>query len=310
MEHRLLRYFVTVAEELHFGRAAARLHLAQQPLSAAIKRLEDQIGVRLFERTSRKVELTEAGRLFLMEAKVILQRTTAAIALAQRAERGEVGRLAVGYAAGTLHNVLPASVRRFQERYPGVELTLQELSSPEIEAALVKGEVLVGLLCPPVINPELQAEVVLREPLILALPDAHALAKRSEIPLQAVAAEPFVIYQRAVKPAYYDTIVSLCREVGFTPRIVQEVATEAAVMGLVAAGMGVALVSWSQQSTQLQGVVYRSLEGPTAEVALVISWLRNNESLLVRSFLNTVRQVASELVVSQKESEMIGWESY
>ena len=143
-----MRYFVTVAEELHFGRAAERLHLAQPRLSAAIKRLEEQVGAQLLRRTSRKVELTEAGAIYLAEARLILQRTADAGEAARRAARGEVGQLSVGYKPGSLNNVLPATVRRFRKQFPGVDLQLHELGSPEIEVALSRADLRVGLFKP------------------------------------------------------------------------------------------------------------------------------------------------------------------
>ncbi len=296
-----MRYFVTVAEELHFGRAAERLHLAQQPLSAAIKRLEAGIGVRLFERTSRRVKLTEAGRVYLAEVRLILQRTSDAAEAALRAERGEVGQLSVGYASGTLHNVLPSTVRRFRERYPGVTLRLHELSSPEIEAALLKGDVQLGLLCPPVSDPTLLSEIVLREPLILALPRGHALAQKGRIALKAASNEAFVLYQRSVKPSVHDAITGMCRRAGFSPRVSQEVATEGAVVGLVAAGMGVALVSSSQRKAPSADIEYRFLEGAPVEVELAAAWGRGNRSPLTAAFLGLVREVGAELTVIERE---------
>lgn len=294
-----MRYFVAVAEELHFGRAAERLHLAQQPLSAAIKRLEDSLGVRLFERTSRKVELTEAGQVYLKEVRSILQHTADAAEAAQRTARGEVGQLSVGYASGTLHNVLPPTVRRFRERYPDVELKLHELSSPEVEAALNEGNVRVGLLCPPVSNPALSMEIVLREPLIIALPKGHALTKLTRVPLRAAADEHFVLYQRAIKPSVYDAITGLCRSAGFSPRVTQEVATEGAVVGLVAAGMGLALVSSSQRKAPSDGIEYRFLEGPSVEVELAAAWARMDCAPITTAFLGMVRAAGKELTAAE-----------
>lgn len=295
-----MRYFVAVAEELHFGRAAERLNLAQQPLSAAIRRLEEGLGVPLFERTSRRVALTDAGRVYLAEVRVILQRTAEAAEAAQRAARGELGQLSVGYTAGTLHNVLPPTVRRFRERYPGVDLKLHESTPPEIQAALTRGDVQVGLLCSPVSHPALAAEVVLRQPLMLALPSGHALTGWPSVPLGAAADEPFVLYQRALSPGVYDAIMGLCRAAGFVPRIAQEVATEGAVVGLIAAGMGVALVSSSQRRVPREGIEYRSLEGPSAEVELMAAWAREDRSPVTAAFLAMVREEGRDLTASER----------
>lgn len=295
-----MRYFVVLAEELHFGRAAERLNLAQQPLSAAIKRLEESIGTRLFERTSRQVKLTAAGQVYLPEARLILQRTSEAADLARRAAHGEVGQLSVGYAAGTLHNVLPPTVRRFRTASPGVHLRLHELSSPEVEATLIRGDVQVGLLCPPVNDPSLRSEIVLREPIILALPRDHRLTRQARVTLADAADEPFVLYQRATKPSVYDSIIGLCRSAGFSPQITQEVATEAAVVGLVAAGMGLALVSSSQRKAPGEDIAYRFLEGPWVEVELAAAWTRTDNSPLTAAFLELIREVGTELTALER----------
>jgi len=301
-----MRYFVAVAEELHFGRAAERLHLAQQPLSAAIKRLEEGVGVRLFHRTSRQVALTEAGRVYLSEVRLILQRTTDAAELARRAARGEVGQLSVGYAAGTLHNVLPPTVRRFREHAPGVSLTLHELSSPEVAAALVRGDVQVGLLCPPVSEPAIRSDIVLREPLILALPRGHRLARKERVALSEASDESFILYQRAIKPGVYDAITGLCQAAGFVPRIAQEGATEGAVVGLVAAGMGVALVSSSQRKAPSEDIEYRFLTGAPVEVELAAAWARTDHSPLTAAFLEHVREVGTELTALERNLAKTG----
>ena len=285
VDPRLLRYFVGVAEELHFGRAARRLHLAQQPLSQAIRRLESQLGVTLFVRTSRRVALTDAGRVFLDEARALQRRSSDAVEAARRAARGETGALAVGYTSGTLNAVLPGAVRRFRARHPGVALRLVELDAATLEARLGVGDLDVGLVCTPVADAALVTEVVHREPLVLAVPEGHPLAARPSVRLAAAAAEPFLLHDRARRPTVRDLAVALCRNAGFSPRVVQEAATQAALVGLVAAGLGVALVCWSASTTAPGGVAFCPLADGTLTVDIVATWRRSDTSPFVRDWV-------------------------
>ncbi len=190
MELRALRYFVTLADELHFGRAARRLAMTQPPLSQAIMNLERELGVRLLERTQRRVALTHAGATFLEEAKATLARAASAVELAQRAQRGEVGRLAVGYLAATAYTLLPLVLRDFARDFPGVKLGLRELTLPEQHAALLKGDIQVGLLRPPVAEAELASETILAERFVLALPSRHPLCALRRVPAARRARAP------------------------------------------------------------------------------------------------------------------------
>lgn len=289
-----MRYFVAVAEELHFGRAAERLNLAQQPLSAAIKRLETQLGVPLFRRSSRRVELTEAGRVYLTEVRVILKSTADAAEAARRAARGETGQLSIGYKSGALNNLLPGVIRRFRDRYPQAQLSLHEWTSPEVEAALSRQQVQVGLLCAPGGDPALRAETVLREPLVLALPAAHPLASLTRVPLRLLAGEEIVRCDRAISPHIYDAITALFHAAGVAPRVTQEVATEAALVGLVSAGLGTGFVSASQGRMPVAGTTYRPLDGPSVEVDLAMAWRRDDRSPLTAAFLQVVREAGGQ----------------
>lgn len=290
-----MRYFVAVAEELHFGHAAERLNLAQQPLSAAIKRLEAQIGTPLLRRTSRRVELTPAGTVYLREVRDILQRTATAAEAARRAARGQTGELSVGYKSQTLSNVLPLAVQQFGAQFPEVQLRLHEYTSAGVEAALARRDVQVGLLCPPLGDHTLITETVLREPLVLALPAGHRLTSLVRVPFQALRREALIGCHRELQPAVYDAIQQRFREAGVAPRVVQEVATEAALVGLVAAGMGAALVSASQGRVPVDGVLYRVLDGPPIEIDLVAAWHREAPSPLIEAFVALVHQAGAGL---------------
>jgi DNA-binding transcriptional LysR family regulator len=289
MEMRKLRHFVVLAEELHFGRAARRLSLTQPPLSMSIRSLEEELGVRLFERTRRSVNLTHAGIVFLDEARDILDRTSRAIDLTKAAYRGEVGRLTVGFLAATAYTLLPPVLREFGARFPGVSLDLRELTMPQQFEALRRADIDIGMLRPPVVDPSLASEVILEEPMVVALPAGHPLAKLARIPAARLAAEPFVMFPRQPGTVFHDIIMDFCHRAGFVPRVAQEASQTHAVLGLVSAGLGVALVPESVRVIGMQGVILRPVTrgAPIARTAL--AWQATNASPLIRGFLETTR---------------------
>lgn len=292
MEFRHLRYFVAVAEELNFGRAARRLHISQQPLSQQIKNLEKELGVELFSRTTRRVELTEAGEAFLEETYRTLSQSELAAEAARRAARGESGTMRIGYAPTALYSVLPEALRVFRGRYPGVVLELVELISAPQEEALVSGRIDVGFLYPPVEEGSIATEVISEERLMAVLPVAHWLANRDRVPLEELSDEPFVMMPRHNRPALYDRIVGECRRAGFSPRVTQEANNLHTMLGLVAAGFGVNLTVESVRNLKRPGVIYRPLEDPTELLAFAVAWCRDDKSPALHNFLETVRGVA------------------
>lgn len=291
MELRHLRYFVAVAEELHFGRAAARLGIAQPPLSQQIRQLEGELGVVLLARTRRRVELTEAGRVFLEEARGILQRVTQAAGAARRAARGETGSLAIGVVASATYGLLPRVVRAFRERHPDVALTLSVLSTGAQVAALRAGQLQLAIARPPFGDETLVAEPLHEEPVVAALPSGHPLSARRSLPLRALAGEPLVLFPRDRRPGWYDFVLGLCREAGFDPVVGQDAPELATAMALVAAGVGVTLVPASVQDLRRSGVDYRSLAAPSPRTRLV-ALRRPGEPLpVVTRFLAVFREV-------------------
>ena len=215
MELRHLRYFVTVAEELHFGRAARRLHLSQPPLSMQIKALESEVGAMLLARSRRKVELTPAGVVFLREAREILTRVEQAGAAARRADRGEIGELSIAFITIADYNVLPLVLSEFRARHPGVRLNLREATTDAQLRDLAAQRIDVGFMLAPVQDATLASEPLLREPLIAALAERHPLArKRGALPLASLAEWPFILFPRHMAPGLYDDIVSFCRQTG------------------------------------------------------------------------------------------------
>jgi DNA-binding transcriptional LysR family regulator len=296
MELRHLRYFVAVAEELHFGRAAQRLHMAQQPLSRQIRDLETELQVQLLHRTKRTVRLTEVGQVFLIETRKILQQVEQAIWIAQQTSRGEIGQFAVGFTGPALNSVLPRIVRLFKERYPQVKLVLERLQTPEQVEALMSGRIQIGLLHPPIEDTTLILETIHQERLVAVLPDIHRLAQDTShpIPLRELADESFIFYPRHIGPILYDRIISLCQQAGFSPKIVQEVAPQQTILGLVSAAVGISLLHASAQVVAPTGVVIRELLEPTPTLELAIAWHPETTHPVLSAFLAIVQEVARE----------------
>jgi DNA-binding transcriptional LysR family regulator len=278
---RRLPYFVAVAEELHFGRAARRLNLAQPPLSQQIRRLEAEVGFPLFERRQagpRRVALTPAGAALLDAARRALALAADGVEAARRAGRGESGALTLGFAASVMLTPVAGVVRAYRERYPGVQLRLREMVTSVQVQALRAGEIDAGFLREPPAAPDLAAEPVLRESFAVAIPARHALAARRELPLGALAAEPFVLFPREAGPAFHDQIVTLCAAAGFTPRVVQEAVEWQTVIGLVATGLGVSVVPDGVRALRAPGVVYRPLPASVPGTTVSLAWRAGDRS--------------------------------
>jgi DNA-binding transcriptional LysR family regulator len=292
MELRQLRYFVAVAEELHFARAAERLQMAQQPLSFQIKQLEEELGVLLFKRTTRHVELTDVGRAFLTEVRLALQHLEEGT---QRAKLGEIGRLVVGYSSTTLYSVLPPLIRLFRERFPKVEVVLQEMVSPTLEQQIREGLIDVGcLLVPTAVElPGLEIETIGYDVMTAALPLDHPLAEQKTLPLRALSNEPFILFSRKSKPLAYDQVIALCHMAGFSPRVVQEVENAPAQIGLVAAGVGVTLTTASLRKVFSEEIAYRVID-PPLYMRIVLAWKPGTILPQVQSLLSLARKISKK----------------
>jgi DNA-binding transcriptional LysR family regulator len=295
MELRKLRYFVVLAEELHFGRAAQRLHITQPPLSMAILALEEELKVRLFDRAPRRVTLTHAGHTFVEHARMLLARAGDAIELTRAAERGEVGRLIVGFMSASIYTLLPQVLRDFAASFPAVRLELRELSIPEQLNALRKSDIDVGFVRTPVDDVELDFVPLFSEPLIVALPRGHPLTKLRRVPVKRLASEPFVMFQQAPGLVLHNLVLGFCLTLGFTPKVAQEASQSHAVAGLVSGGIGVALVPASTESTRLRGVVYRPLLEKSPPVWTALAWRRGDESPVIAAFKKTALDVAGRM---------------
>ncbi len=291
MELRHLRYFIAVAEELNFTRAAERLHMAQPPLSQQIQHLEAELGFQLFRRTKRTVQLTAAGQVFFEESQKILQQVDRAIQLGRQTSRGELGQLTIGFVSSAAHNVVPAILQAFRTRCPAVKLELHELTTNEQLQGLRFGQIDIGFVRPPVEEEGINSEIVFREPLIVALPETHPAADRAKVELRELSTEPFILFPRSQAPGLYDAIVSLCQQAGFSPIAAQEAIQMQTIVSLVAAEMGVAIVPASMQNFQRSGVVYKSLPESTCIVAIALIW-RSDPTAAVQRFLEVARQIS------------------
>lgn len=287
-----MRYFVAVAEELHFGRAAERLHIVQPAVSQQIARLEKELGLQLLRRTKRKVELTAAGHVFLEKARDVLARAESAAYDAGRAARGHTGRLVLGFVGLATYGVLPDILSAYHERYPDVEMVLHELTSVEQLKRLREGPLQVGFLRPPVNDAALRTETIERTPVVAILPESHPLAEGETVSLKDLAGEPFVMVPRAREPNLHDLYVTMCCQAGFSPRIVQEANRIHTIVALVAAGMGVAFASTVVTKFSRPGAVYRKLEGATGEAELALVWCRDDTSPVLVNFLDLAREIS------------------
>ncbi|MDQ6730091.1 MAG: LysR substrate-binding domain-containing protein [Actinomycetota bacterium] len=285
MELRQLRYFVAVAEELHFRRAAARLHVSQPPVSQQIAALENELGFRLLNRTRRRVELTAAGRSFLTDARSILAELEGAVSAARRLQQGEAGVLRVGFVGSALLSTVPATVQRFRAARPGVQLVLRERSTVESLRALNDGVIDVALVRPPIeLAAGLRSQLVLRERMIAAVPVTHPLTGLRRLPLRRLAAQPLVLFPREQAPGFHDLIIDRLAATGTTPIIVQAAPEMLTIIGLVAAGIGLSLVPASVGHLALDGVTYRPITGaPHAELLAITR--SHDDSPLVAAFV-------------------------
>lgn len=289
MELRQLRYFVAVAEELHFRRAAARLHMAQPPLSQQIQKLERELGVELLRRSNRKVELTDAGKILLREARQTLMHAERSVEAVRYASKGEVGRLRIGFVGSVSYELLPHLLREYRRRYPAVQLRLHQLTTEEQLEALETGEIDVGISRELEAEGELVVRPLLKERLVAALPTAHAFARREELALSDLAGDPFIALPRPEVPRLHDHLVYLCRAAGFTPRIAQEALQFPTILGLVSAGLGVAVVPAMAKAFRKAGVACVTLSDDDATSEVVMACRPDREPPTLPAFLNISR---------------------
>ena len=295
MELRHLRYFVAVAEELHFTRAAERLHIGQPPLSHAIQVLEADIGAQLFERSKRWVRLTEAGKLFLNDARRILALAEQAVETARRAARGEAGELRIGFTYSTPLTPLFAEViNRYRHHFPLVTLTLHEMATLRQLEAIGQRTLDLGFVRPPevAVPNGVQLTPLREDPLMVVLPEWHPLAAKPALAISELAELPFVMYPPGGGTGIYPQIFRLCRAAGFVPRVGQTAGEASTIIGLVAAGSGVSLLPSSFDRIRMDGVCYRPLLDAEATTMLLLAQRAGERSPLIDAFVALVTDTA------------------
>lgn len=290
IELRHLRAIVAVADELHFGRAATRLHLAQPALTKQIQQLEEALGVELIDRSRRAIALTPPGAVMAEEARRTLAQADHAAESAIRSGRGEIGTLRVGFSASAPNGVFPHVIRAFRQRHPEVRLVLKELWSSDQSEALLQDRLDVGFANPPAIDsPAIASEVLQQDRTIVAVHAGSRFARRAAIELSELAEEPFIAFPRATAPGRFDELIAACREAGFSPRIVQEVMELTATLGFVAAGLGCALLPATTRSLARDGVRYVELLGATPITPTVVAWRRDDDAAVLQRFIAVAR---------------------
>ena len=291
MGPRQLRSFIAVGEELHFGRAAAIVHLSQPALSLQISGIEEELGVKLFSRNRRKTELTHAGRIFLTEARLLVQRTDEAIALVRRASLGEVGTLRIGFISTAAAILIPSLVKRFREHHPHVTLELRNVLTQDQVTQLQDKKLDLGFLRLPLRTPpEILTRVMHREPFVLLLPSKHPLAEKEDLQLSDCKGADFVMYTRKMAPGFHDQLLGILHRHGVTPSVVQEAAEMYTLISLVAAGMGIAIAPASIQLHQADHVVIRELANEKSRSEIAIAWDQNDVPATTQLFLEMVFQ--------------------
>jgi DNA-binding transcriptional LysR family regulator len=288
---RLWRSFTTVAEELHYGRAAERLHITQPALSRQIRDLERTLGVTLFDRTSRRVVLSRAGQALLGQARRALAESDRAVRLARLAAQGDWGELTIAALPAVALGLLPAIIRAYRHAHPALGLTISESFDEEQLEALAARRIDAGFLRATAAPPGICLQTLLTEPLLAALPADHQFASRDRLALSDLADELFVFFPRHRFVLGYDEFITACRVAGFSPAIVQE-ASGLSALGLVAAGLGVTVVAASYQALSVDGVRFVPVTG--YELALQVAWAADNTNTALPGFLDTARHIAAQ----------------
>ena len=296
VDARLWRSFTVVAEELHYGRAAGRLHITQPALSRQIRDLERTLGVTLFDRTSRRVALSQAGQAVLGQARRALTESDRAIRLARLAAHGDWGELTIAVLPAVALALLPAIIRAYRDTHRSIDVTISESFDDEQLAALAAGRIDAGFLRAAEAPPGIRLQTLLTEPLLAALPADHRLAHHDRLALSELAGEPFVFFPRHRSVLAYDEFIASCRAAGFSPAIVQE-ASGISALGLVAAGLGVTVVAASYQALSLEGVRFVPIVGQ--QLTLQVAWAADNTNTSLPAFLDTARHIAAQTIRPQ-----------
>nr|WP_325249093.1 LysR substrate-binding domain-containing protein [Amylibacter sp.] len=295
MDFRRLTYFVAVAEELHFGRAANRLGIAQPPLSRQIAQLESDLGVQLFDRTRSQVRLTQAGDTLLQRGRDILSQVDRAEREVRSVGEGAAGRLRIAFVGTASYGVLPELIREFRSSYPDVELALSAMNNAELKTALIARHIDVAFGRPAITDDEIRGFPFHVEPLILAVPANSELVEREALPLAELKRETFVLYPRRPRPSFADHILEVCKKEGFIPAsevLAQDFQT---AISLVSVGVGIALVPHSVSLSPRHGVVYRTYEGHNPGTSLSLAVRQDNQGVHTQNFTTLARKFARKV---------------
>ncbi|WP_417679836.1 LysR substrate-binding domain-containing protein [Roseibium sp.] len=290
MELRRLKYFLAVAEELHFGRAAVRLKIAQPPLSRQISALEAEIGAQLFDRSRSQIRLTQAGTVLESHARFLIDRLDAVYRETRLVGEGGAGRLRVAFVGSASHGVLPTLIKSYRSHFPNVELALSAMNNAELHRALIQREIDVAVARPELRDEELRRELLAREKLVLAIPDNSELAGLSEIRFAELSNQTFVLYPRRPRPSYADVVLDICRKEGFEPAALELAQDYQTAISLVSVGVGISVVPESVSRTTRPGVFFREYIGHNPGTALTIHARRDNQAAQVMNFLDVTRK--------------------
>jgi DNA-binding transcriptional LysR family regulator len=297
MELRHLRYFVAVAEQKGFREASRFLHVSQPAISKTLTYLEQELGIKLFARSGRTVRLTPQGEVFYQETLRTLKQSDYAAEAAQRAARGEIGTLTLGFCSVATAGFLPSIIRKYKELLPGVRLLLREMNPLQQEAAFSQGEIDVGVTRPPFAKKlarELEVKTILREPLLVAVPASYAVTSK-KIKIESLSEEPFILFHRDGAPNVYDAILGMCQKRGFAPKVAYESDMMQTTFTLVAGGQGIAIVPMCTLNLRPEGVRFLRLQPDEYRADLVLAWPKNSQSTVLHPFISLIEQERREI---------------
>ncbi|MEK8129930.1 LysR substrate-binding domain-containing protein [Paenibacillus filicis] len=294
MDLKKLRYFIAVAEELHFNRAAKKLNMTQPPLSQQIQSLEEELGVQLLDRTKREVRLTPAGTIFLEESRSLIAQLERSIQRTQLAAQGKTGQLTLAFVDSAVGGTMVNVIKQFRERFPHVQLTLLEMTSAQQLKALHDGAIHIGFLRSADRSAFIASRLYTNESPVAVLPVTHPLASSSTLSLQSLADEAFVWFPHQMGGSFHDLLVGICREHGFEPRIVQEAVQMYTIVNLVAAGIGISIVPSSVSVFQRSDVVFLPFHEDTPQLPLYAAWQPDNRNPVLTHFLMIMEETADQ----------------
>lgn len=295
MDRRRLRSFIALAEELHFGRAAIRSNVTQPALSQQLRQLEEELGVDLVQRTKRRVALTRAGESFLVECRKIVASMDHAVHLAREVDRGLSGQIVVGATAPALYIGLPAMIKRYKEVMPGIQVLVRESATTVQESALRSGEIDVSICHPPLEDASLACIELTRMPFDVVMSASNPLARKPKLYLRDLASESFIVFTRAIAPNMYDLVIAMCREAGFSPKVILEAAPAQSIVGMAACGVGIGLIASKMQHFPHPMAVFRSLTGTAPMLGLGAAYRGGTPPITVQRFVEVAVEVGRKL---------------